>query len=91
MELVILGDGHYVIDQYPTKNSTMLSQGKLFILTNSNKFVMPDLEGWSLNEVKTFASMVGLSLNYSGYGYVTKQSITKDEIIETNSLEIELK
>ena len=91
VDLVILGNGKYVIDQYPAKNSTMLSNGKLFILTNSNEIVMPDLNGWSLNEVKTFASMIGLSLDYTGYGYVVSQSITKNEIIDSNTLKIELK
>ena len=91
VELVILGDGDYVIDQYPEKDSTMLADGKLFIVTNSKKVVMPNIKGWSLNEVKTFANLAGLKLEYTGYGYVSNQSIPKDEIINTDTLVIELK
>ena len=90
IDIVLIGDGNYVINQYPEKNSTLLENGKLFIVTNSSKITMPDLTGWSLNEVKTFASLANLELNYNGYGFVTKQSIEKNTIIDNTSLEVEL-
>ena len=92
LSTIIIGDGKYIINQYPLKNTTMLSGSKLFLLTNGDNIVMPDMQGWSLNEVKTYATLTGLRLEYTGFGYVVSQSITKDEIIDnTMTLNIELK
>ena len=82
LNVIVIGNGNYVINQYPLKKTTMLAGGKLFLLTNGNEIVMPDITGWSLNDVKTYTSLVGINLEYSGYGYVTTQSIAKDTLID---------
>ena len=41
---------------------------------------MPDMSNWSLNEVKTYCNLIGLNLEYSGYGYVTNQSIAPNTV-----------
>lgn len=52
---------------------------------------MEDLTGWSLSEVKTYASLLGIKLNYTGYGYVKSQSIPAEVLIDKDvTLEIEL-
>ena len=90
INIIVLGDGKYIINQYPEKGGIVLAGGKLFLVTNSKNIKMPDITGWSLNEVKIFAKLTNLELNYSGYGYVKTQSIEKDEIINTDTLTIEL-
>ena len=48
---------------------------------------MEDITGWSLNEVITYAKLLGIEITTTGYGYVTNQSIepgtilTKDMIL----------
>ena len=31
---------------------------------------MPDIKNWSRSEVVTFANMIGLKVEFTGYGYV---------------------
>lgn len=81
----ILGDGNYIVDQYPYKGNVVSYNSKLFLLTNSKKFTMPDITGWSLNEVESFCKLIGLKYNVDGYGYVTSYSILKDTVIDLNS------
>ena len=59
---------------------------------NKNKTnLMNDLTGWSLSEVKTYAKLTGIKLDYHGYGYVTGQSIEPGtEINAESQLEIQL-
>lgn len=91
IDIKILGKGKYVINQYPKKNKTLLQGEKLFLLTNSSDIYMEDLTGWSLSEVKTYASLLGIKLNYTGYGYVKSQSIPAEVLIDKDvTLEIEL-
>ncbi len=86
LKIVIIGDGKYVINQYPLKNKDLLSGERLFLLTNGTLFKMEDLSGWSLGDVKTYASLLNIKLEYTGYGYVTKQSIETNAMIDTKNM-----
>ena len=83
---IIIGSGNNVIDQYPTKNMSILRNSKVFILTNSDTYEMPDITGWSSSEVITFANLIHLSYNIDGYGKVTSSSINPGEIITQESI-----
>ena len=86
IKVVGLGDGDYIINQYPSKNSTLLAGNKLFLLTNSNNFKMENIIGWSLSDVKTYCELIGLKLDVQGYGYVVSQSINAGEVIDLNNM-----
>ena len=46
---------------------------------------MPDLTGWSKSDVTKFGDLLGLTVEFKGEGYVTKQSIAAEtEITEKN-------
>jgi penicillin-binding protein 2B len=88
---IILGDGKYIINQYPLKNVTTTYGSKVFLLTNGTNFVMPDVVGWSSNEIITFCKLIGLNYTINGYGNVTSVNIPANENINfENTLEINL-
>ena len=87
---IVIGDGKYVINQYPLKNNEVLSASKVFIVTNSQDITMPNMIGWSLNDVKTFASLIGLKLEYNGYGYVISQSIGEGEKLDLTNMTLNI-
>lgn len=72
---IVIGTGKYVINQYPLKGSTLVAGDKVFLLTNSDEYTLENLTGWSLNDVKTYAELLGLKMEYSGYGYVVSQDV----------------
>lgn len=86
IDVIILGNGKYIINQYPLKNKTLLSGEKLFLLTNDKEIKMENLKGWSLSEVKTYCNLIGLKLEYNGYGYVINQSIEENTILDVNNM-----
>lgn len=79
---VILGDGDYVIDQYPYKDNFLHEGDNIFIKTNGKEFIMPDLTSFSLNEVKTFSNLLGINLKVEGSGYVNSQGIKAGTVID---------
>ncbi|MBR1416594.1 MAG: penicillin-binding protein [Bacilli bacterium] len=81
---IILGDGKYVLKMYPNKDSKVLKDSKVFIVTSQNNYVMPDVLSWSENEIKTFCNLIGLNYNISGYGRVVSQSIAANSVIDLN-------
>ena len=86
IDVIILGNGKYIINQYPLKNKTLLSGEKLFLLSYDKELKMENLKGWSLSEVKTYCNLIGLKLEYNGYGYVINQSIEENAILDVNNM-----
>ena len=88
---VVIGDGEKVINQYPKKGSVLNLGNKIFLLTNSSKYKMLDIKGWSRSEVNTYAQFLGIDVIFDGTGYVTEFSIEKDtEITEDMILNVTL-
>lgn len=86
INIITIGNGKYIINQYPLKNKTLLSGEKLFILTNATEYKMENLTGWSIGEVKTYCDILGLKLEYSGYGYVKSQSIETGAVLDLENM-----
>ena len=86
INVIVIGNGKYITNQYPIKNSTVLENGKLFLVTNATEIKMPDMIGWSLSDVKNYCNLIGLALDYSGYGYVVSQSLATDTVIDVTNM-----
>lgn len=82
LNIIVIGNGKYVINQYPLKNGIVLENGKLFLITNGTEIKIPNMTGWSLSDVKNYCNLIGLNLEYSGYGYVVSQSIAQDTVLD---------
>ena len=74
LDIVVLGNGNKIIDQYP-KNTTLVTNDKIFLLTNDKNIKMPDLKGYSRIEAISILSLLDVDYEIEGYGYVTEQSI----------------
>ena len=75
LNVILIGDGKYIINQYPNKSNKTIAGSKVFLVTNSSNITLPNFAGWTYNEVKTYASLTNLKVNLNGYGYVTTQNI----------------
>ncbi len=86
---IVIGDGKYITNQYPIKGKNVLIGSKIFLLTSSTNYKMPNAIGWSTNEIVTFCNLIGLPYELSGYGKVINLSIAPDSVIDkTIPLEI---
>ncbi len=84
-EAVVIGTGDKVINQYPNKNAVLNYGSKVFLLTNSTDYKMPNLTGWSSGEVTNFGNLVGITFEFNGYGYVTSQSLKSGSNINAST------
>ena len=84
LNVVVIGDGKIVTSQYPQKDETLLAGDEVFLITNGNMNVMPDITGWSKKSVVFLCNHLDVACKLNGYGYVTKQSIKKDTKLENN-------
>lgn len=90
LKTIIIGDGDKVINQVPIEGTKLLTGDRIFIKTNSKNILMPDMIGWSRNEVVRFANLVGLKYKIDGYGFVKAQNIQAGTILSGQSLEVTL-
>ncbi len=91
--IVILGDGTKVINQFPSQGTQINGDDKIYLMTNSSNIIIPDFSDFSLKDVKTFCSFMELECIINGTGYVTNQNILANTFInlnETISLEFSL-
>lgn len=75
LEVIKIGEGERIIDQYPYKGATAIKGSKVFLKTNSLDISMPVMTGWTTNEVGNFCNLVGMNYTVDGYGRVIEQSI----------------
>lgn len=92
MNVVVIGDGNKIIDQYPKANVTIDELDKVFLITNSNDKKMPNLIGYSKSEVLVLEKLLNLNIEYSGDGYVYDQNIKEGIVLkESDTIKLKLK
>lgn len=92
LNVIKIGDGTKVINQYPIKGTILNKKEKVFLLTNSTNYIMPNMISWSRSDVVNYSSLIGITPLVDGYGYVLKQSIKEGKPLTAKSkLEITLK
>ena len=85
VEPIIIGNGDRIINQFPSRNTTIIPGTKVFLITNNNELIMPNVIGWSSNEIKTFANLIGLRYRTSGFGRVEEVNIEPGTQINLNT------
>lgn len=83
-DLYNLGDGNTVIRQYPQVGQSVTTGQKVFLVTNANTIYIPNMLGWSRQDVAGFWQATGLDVNISGdeTSVVTSQDIPAGSYIE---------
>ncbi|HHY21134.1 MAG TPA: PASTA domain-containing protein [Bacilli bacterium] len=92
MNVTVIGQGAKVIGQEPKADTKILAGEKVLLLTETDTYQMPNLEGWSFRDLMKFGKLLNLQMNVFGSGYVSKQSIASGDTIKRHDfLTIELK
>ncbi len=84
LDLVQIGDGNVVIDQYPYKSNKITKGSKVFIRTNTSEIKIPDMTNWTSSDVINYCNLTQIKYNIDGYGRVESQSISPQTIINEN-------
>jgi len=91
-EVVIIGNGNKIINQYPKPQEIVSVTEKVYLLTNGNEITMPNMKDWSIKEVSIYSALADLEYESEGHGFVYEQSIEKNTVIEVDdTLKVKLK
>ena len=92
VEVVKIGDGNQVCDQYPKNGDSIYSGGKVFVLTDSPVITIPDFTSWTRKDVVNFWNMSKLPITIEGYGVAYEQSISPNTVYDgASELKVKLK
>ncbi|OIK98917.1 cell division protein FtsI [Oenococcus oeni] len=79
---IIIGDSSKKITSQSISAYTKIVSGQKIFVKTSGDVIMPNMNGWSISDVSTFASLTGIKLSYSGAGKVVSQSISAKSTIK---------
>ena len=82
---VTIGNGSSVVEQMPQAKSTIVSNSKVFLLTDGNEITMPNMTGWSRKDVSTFEALTNITIEYSGTGKVISQNVAEGTVINSET------
>lgn len=80
--VVVLGNGKKVTEQSESTGSKILI-GQRVLLNTGGVITMPDLTGWSKNDVIKLAKMMDIDVKYKGTGFVSEQSVNKGATVQS--------
>ncbi len=88
--VTVLGSGSTITAQVPESGTTLYDNQRVILDTSGEK-LMPNLSGWSRSDVVKLTQMLKIKLETTGSGYVSKQSIAADKVVnEGQTLKIKL-
>lgn len=92
VNVIKIGNGNNVIDQYPYADDTINSNDHVFVLTDGDTIKMPNMKGWTRKDITAFWQLTGISIQTSGYGKVKSQNIEAGKTITSSTyIQVELK
>ncbi|MCO6541409.1 MAG: PASTA domain-containing protein, partial [Lactobacillus sp.] len=91
LNIGIAGTGSTVVQQLPSANSNILRGQRVVLLTNG-AMTMPNVTGWSKNDLLKLSEITGKKIVLNGRGYAVKQNIAPGAVLNTvKQITIELK
>ena len=85
LNIIMLGNGDQIIDQYPNDSETLITNQTVLLLTNDDQILMPNVIGFSRKEIAALWDMTKIAVTIDGYGLVSAQSINEGSLLYPNS------
>ena len=90
VNVIRIGDGDKIVEQYPKAQDDVYSNQRVFLLTNSNNISLPNFEGWTRKDIIAYWNLTNLPITMDGYGVAYEQSVLPNTIVD-GSTEIIIK
>lgn len=75
-----VGSGSKVVQQLPAQDEKVI-KGQRVVLLTEGAMTMPNVIGWSKNDVLKLAEITGCDFKITGTGYATSQSVLANNVI----------
>ena len=89
LQPVVIGNGKKVQKQSTANGDQLISGEKLILYTGGDK-LMPDVTGWSKEDIMKLGKILGIEVSFDGDGYCVKQELAPYEKITKEKLNFTL-
>lgn len=90
LEPIVIGDGEKITKQSVTAEKEALPNSRVLLLTDGD-VTMPNMSGWTKEEVIAFEKLTNTKVTTKGSGFVSEQSITEGQkISKKDKIEVTL-
>ncbi|MDK9860730.1 penicillin-binding transpeptidase domain-containing protein [Staphylococcus equorum] len=90
LEPIVIGDGEKITKQSVTADKEVLPNSRVLLLTDGD-VTMPNISGWTKEEVVAFEKLTNTKVTTKGSGFVSEQSITEGQkISKKDKIEVTL-
>ena len=90
LEPIVIGDGEKITKQSVTADKEVLPNSRVLLLTDGD-VTMPNMSGWTKEEVIAFEELTNKKVTTKGSGFVSEQSITEGQkISKKDKIEVTL-
>lgn len=76
----IIGKGSRIVQQFPVEDTTTILNQKILLMTEG-AMTMPDVRGWSRDDVLKVSEMTGVTFEFEGEGYVVHQELPEGSLL----------
>ena len=84
VNVIKIGDGINVVDQYPKVKDDVYTNQKVFLLTDGANILVPDFTDWTRKDIIAYWNLSKLPIAIYGYGVGYEQSIAPGNIADGN-------
>ncbi|AZP05089.1 penicillin-binding protein [Jeotgalibaca ciconiae] len=86
----VIGSGSRIVQQFPYNETQALFNQKVILMTEG-AMTMPDVRGWSKDDVLKISELTGVSFEFEGDGYVVYQEKSEGSLLNVEeSIKINL-
>lgn len=86
LNYVTIGNGNKIIKQYPNVGTKVSELDKIYLVTNDNNLIMPNVVGYSVSDAKVLLNLLGINYSINGNGYITSQSIPGNTVLKKEDI-----
>lgn len=83
---IVIGNGDKIIKQYPNHGSSIISGSKVYLLTNSSEYAMPNIDGFNRTDLINLARILNIQVKINGSGSIIQTSLKEGDIINKDTV-----
>lgn len=77
-----IGTGSRIVQQYPAQMVPTLLNQRIILMTEG-AMTMPDVSGWSRDDVLKVSELTGVNFQFKGEGFVSEQDLPAGSLLDT--------
>lgn len=81
LNVILLGEGDTIIDQYPKCGDTLAKSEIILLKTNDSNVKMKNMKNWSRKLAESYLKLANVPYKIEGYGYVSEQNIKEGDLL----------